>query len=163
VLQRMHQTNQFAIVEAWKDKDAQAAHAAAAGTREFRDKLRPLLRSPYDERPHTALNIGAMQMAGANRNTVYAVTHVDVIPPEKDNGIAIVKALSSISRDENGNLRFEGLQQNSRPNHMTLFEAWKDYKAVEAHGAARHTIQFRERLGPASGALFDERFYKIVE
>jgi quinol monooxygenase YgiN len=162
VLQRIGQTNHFSIMEAWKDANARTAHAGAAGTKQFRDKLQALLRSPYDERPHTALNVAAMQAAGANRDTVYAVTHVDVIPPEKENGIALVKALSETSRNDGGNLRFEGLQQTSRPNHMTLFEAWKDYKAAEAHGAAAHTIQFREKLAPASGALFDERFYKSI-
>ncbi|MEO7727850.1 MAG: antibiotic biosynthesis monooxygenase, partial [Burkholderiales bacterium] len=100
--------------------------------------------------------------AGTNRDTVYAVTHVDFIPPEKENGLAMLKVLSEASRNDDGNLRFESLQQTSRPNHLTLFEAWKDYKAVEAHGIAAHTLEFRTKLGPASGALFDERFYKSI-
>jgi quinol monooxygenase YgiN len=162
VMQRITQTNHFSIVEVWRDAKAQAAHAAAASTRQFREKLQPMLRAPYDERPHTALNVGPLQAAGANRDSVYAVTHVDFIPPEKENGIAMVRTLSEASRKDDGNLRFDSLQQTSRPNHMTLFEAWKDYKAAEVHGVAPHTIQFREKLGPASGALFDERFYKSI-
>ena len=162
VMQRMVQTNHFAIVEAWQDTKSRTAHAGAAATKQFRDKLQAMLRSPYDERPHNALNVGPLQAAGLNRDTVYAVTHVDFIPPEKENGIAMVKALSEASRSEADNLRFDSLQQTSRPNHLTLFEAWKDYKAGEAHGAAPHTIQFRTKLGPASGALFDERFYKSI-
>jgi quinol monooxygenase YgiN len=162
VMQRIGQTNHFSIVEVWKDAKARTAHASAAGTGRFREKLVSLLRSPYDERPHNAFNVGALQAAGANNDTVYAVTHVDFIPPEKENGLVMVKALSEASRVEMGNLRFESLQQANRPNHLTLFEVWKDYKTVETHGVAPHTKQFREKLAPASGALFDERFYKSI-
>ncbi len=162
VLQRIGQANHFSIIEVWKDAKTRAAHASAAGASRFREKLLTLLRSPYDERPHTAFNVGALQAAGANNDTVYAVTHVDFIPPEKENGLAMVRALSESSRNEAGNLRFESMQQANRPNHLTLFEAWQDYKTVEAHGVAQHTKQFREKLAPASGALFDERFYQSI-
>src|SRR3954469_16157155 len=64
VLQRIGQTNHFSIIEAWRDTNARNAHATAAGTKQFRDKLQSLLRSPYDERPHTALNVGALQATG---------------------------------------------------------------------------------------------------
>ena len=53
LLQRIGQGNHFAILEAWKDKDAQAAHARADRVKALRDKLAPMLRAPYDERPHT--------------------------------------------------------------------------------------------------------------
>ncbi len=159
VLQRVGQPNHFSIIEVWKDTGAQAAHAAAAHTQQFREKLKAQLRSPYDERPHTALNVGPTQMSGAARETLYIVTHVDFIPPEKENGIAMVKTLAEASRKDDGNLRFEGLQQNSRPNHMTLVEAWKDGRSLDAHGITPHMKVFREKLAPVSGSLFDERIY----
>src|SRR4051812_31861030 len=56
-LQRIGEPNHFVVVEAWKDKDAQATHGAAAGTHAFRGKLDGSLRSPYDERTHVALNV----------------------------------------------------------------------------------------------------------
>src|SRR5207253_11135485 len=37
--------NRFAILEAWRDKAAYEAHAAAASTTAYRDKLTPLLIS----------------------------------------------------------------------------------------------------------------------
>ena len=46
---------------------------------------------------------------------------------------------------------------------MTLVEVWKDQKAVTAHSAAGHTKTFREKLGPLTGALFDERFYRAID
>ena len=162
VLQRIGQSNHFSIVEAWKDAPSHTAHAAAEHTRDFHDKLKSLLRAPYDERPHSGLSVGAMQASGVNRDSVYVVTHVDYIPTGKDAGIELIKALSEASRKEDNNLRFETLQQSSRPNHLTLFEVWKDSKAIDSHGVASHTRLFREKTTPISGALFDERFYKSI-
>lgn len=165
VLERRSQPNHFAVLELWKDPQSQAAHAAAAHTREFRDKLQPLLRSPYDERPHTGLAVGAMQAmpgAKADAGAIYAVTHVDVIPTQKDVGIALVQQLSEAGRKDEGNIRFDALQQTSRPNHMTVIEIWKDQKAVDAHGVAARTKLFREKLTPLSGSLYDERLYKVI-
>lgn len=159
-LQRIGQPGHFAILEAWKDKEAQAAHGTAAHTKRFLEALKPLIRSPFDERPHAGLSVGATQAGGAG--AVYAVTHVDIIPTKKDEGIGYVKELSAASRKDKGNMRFDALQQNSRPNHMTLVEVWKDMKAVEAHGMAEHTKQFREQLLPLGGSLYDERLYKVV-
>jgi len=161
VLQRTAPTHHFAILEAWKDAKAQEAHAAAAATKAMREKLQPLLASPYDERPHVALAVGPAQAAGAG--AIFAVTHVDCIPPKKDDGIALLKALSEPSRKENGNSRFDVLQQASRANHFTIVETWGDGKGVENHVMAAHTKQFRAGLHPISGALYDERLYRAVQ
>ena len=162
VLQRIGHPDQFAIVEVWEDQKAQEAHGAAAHTQLFREKVKPLLRAPYDERPHIVLSVGSAPAAGA-KGAIYAVTHVDVIPKGKDEGTEAVKQLSEASRRDPGNLRFDSLTQTSRPNHMTLVEVWKDQKTIVAHSAADHTKQFREKLGPLGGALFDERFYRALD
>jgi len=162
VLQRIGYPDQFAVLEVWEDVKAQEAHGQAAHTQLFRDKVKPLLRAPYDERPHIPLAVGS-GAASAGKGAIYAVTHVDVIPKGKDEGTEAVRQLSTASRKDQGNLRFDSLTQTSRPNHMTLVETWKDQKAVTAHSAADHTKQFRDRLGPLSGALFDERFYRAME
>jgi quinol monooxygenase YgiN len=162
VLVRYAQPNHFAILEAWRDKDAQTAHIAATHTKEFREKLTPLLRSPYDERAHTGLSVDAMRKPPAGTNAVYVVTHVDIVPAEKDKGIGFVRNLAESSRNDNGNVRFAVLQQNSRPNHLTVVEVWKDRKALDAHGVSEHTRQFREKLTPLSGSLYDERLYQVI-
>ena len=162
MLQRIGQPDQFAILEVWQDLKAHEAHGAAAHTQLFREKLKPLLRAPYDERPHITLSVGSTPVAGgegakrakAAKGAIYAVTHVDVIPKGKDEGTDAVRQLSEASRKEPGNLRFDSLTQTSRPNHMTLVEAWNT-KVLVTHSAADHTKQFREKLGPLSGALFD--------
>lgn len=163
VLQRIGQLNHFAILEAWKDKEAHAAHAVSARTKEFRDKLEALLRSPYDERPHVALSVGPVQAGPVGAGAVYVVTHVDVVPPSKDVAIGMIKQLSEASRADKGNARFEGLTQISRPNHSTVVEIWQSHAALDEHGVAAHTKEFRTKLAPLSGSLYDERLYKILD
>ena len=164
VLQRIHQPSHFAILEVWNDEAAQAAHAAAAHTKDFRAKLQPLLRAPYDERPHTALSVGSMAAGPADgaKGAIYAVTHVDVIPKAKDQGVELVKQLAEAGRKGKDNVRFEALTQSSRPNHMTVLEIWKDQNAADAHAAAEHTRHFRDGLAPISGSLYDERLYRTA-
>lgn len=164
VLQRINQPSHFAILEVWSDEPAQAAHAAAAHTKDFRAKLQPLLRAPYDERPHTALSVGAMTAGPADgaKGAIYAITHVDIIPKAKDQGVEMVKRLAEAGRKGKDNVRFEALTQSSRPNHMTVVEIWKDQNAADAHAAAEHTRQFREGLAPLSGSLYDERLYRTA-
>jgi quinol monooxygenase YgiN len=158
VLQRVDRPNQFVILAAWKDKQAFEAYAATAPAREFREKLQPLVASPNDERLHNGLSVGSAP-AGSAAGILYAVTHVDVIPPRKDDAVALLKQLADDSRKDAGNVRFDVVQQANRPNHFTVVEAWKDRKAFDAHGMAVHTKQFRDQLAPMSGSLYDERLY----
>ena len=60
-------------------------------------------------------------------------------------------------------MRFEAVIQVNRQNHFTVIEVWPDSKAADTHSMAEHTRAFRDKLGPASGALYDERFYKVLE
>jgi quinol monooxygenase YgiN len=52
VLQEPTRKNHFTLVTVWKDQAAFDAHLSAAKTREFRNKIDPLLGSPFDERLH---------------------------------------------------------------------------------------------------------------
>jgi len=93
---------------------------------------------------------------------VYVLTHVDVPPPQKDQAIELQKALAAAARKDDGNLWFDVLQQNDRPNHFTLYEGWRDQKAFDASIAAAHTKEFRQKLNPLEGALYDERLYQAA-
>jgi len=97
------------------------------------------------------------------RDAVYVATHVDVIPPRKDDGVAALKRLGDESRKHDGNLRFEVVQQTNRLNHFTVVEIWKDAKAVETHSMAAATREFRDKLASMTGALYDERMYKAID
>jgi quinol monooxygenase YgiN len=161
-LQRIGVPNQFAIVEVWKDKDAQASHAAAASSQGFRSNLAPLLRSPYDERTHVPINVVPATKPPAS-GSIYVVTHIDIFPPSQAAGISQIRTLADDSRKDDGNLRFDALQQTSRGNHETLVEAWENSSALAAHGASSHVKEFRAKLFPISGGLYDERIYQLIE
>jgi quinol monooxygenase YgiN len=47
--------NHFTVIEAWVNKDAFDAHAAAAHTRAFRERIMPFIGAPYDDRLHRSV------------------------------------------------------------------------------------------------------------
>lgn len=159
VVQRPRRPGQFVVVAAWKDKAAWDAHMAAPATKEFRDKLAALRNAPADDRFHNALSVGPIEDASG---AVYGVTHVDVIPPQKDNALVALKALGEANRAASGNARFEIVQQTNRPNHFTVFEVWRSREAFDANAASAHQREFRDKLAAMSGALYDERLYEIL-
>jgi quinol monooxygenase YgiN len=158
VLQEIGRPNRFAIVEAWRDKTALDGHAKVAGTSQFRDKLKDIENAPYDERINNGLYIGQGQ-DGKRSGAIYVLTHVDVIPPGKDDTIAALKAMSVDTPKDPGSISYQVLQQTNRSNHFTVFEAWTSRQALDGHAMAAHTRAFREKLAPVAGALYDERFY----
>jgi quinol monooxygenase YgiN len=157
VLERTAPSNQFVIVEAWKDEAALNAHAGAAHAKQFRDKMQPHLMAPIDDRLSIVATASPIAAAAAG---LYVVTHVDVAPPNRDKIIVALKALSEPTRKDKGNVRYDVLQQKNRTNHFTVVEAWSDQAANDAHEIAAHTKEFRGVLGPLTGALYDQRWYK---
>lgn len=160
--QRIGQPNQFVVLETWQDQAALDTHEKAAAMTQFRDKLKPIEDAPNDERVTYPLSVGAVQ-ATFGRAAVVAVTHVDVLPAQKDTTSAMLKQLADDSRKDDGNLRFESTTQTNRPNHFTVIAAWRDHKTTDAHTMNAKTRAFREQLAPAAGALYDERFYQPLE
>jgi quinol monooxygenase YgiN len=162
VAQRIGEPHEFVVLAVWRDRAAFEAHAKGASSTDMREKIAAIRKAPTDERVHTALSIGHIE-ATIPRGAMYVVTHVDVIPPRKDDGVVAVRQLADDSRQHAGNLMFEVVQQTTRPNHFTLVEIWKDASAMEGHSVAAATRQFRDKLAPMSGALYDERKYRVVE
>ena len=163
VFEQMGRPNHFAIVERWPSAKAREDNAASAPGQEFRSALTPLLIAPYDERPHFALGPPSSGTTPATPAGVFVITHVDIVPPKRDDGVAAVRTLAERSAGKAGNVRFDALVQASRLNHLTLVEAWTDAAAQEAHSAASSTRSFRTVLGPMSGALYDERLYTLLK
>ncbi len=160
--QRSAPSNQFAVIEIWKDQQSYDAHAASAHLKTFRQQIEPLLIAPIDERPYVALAVGPRDGVAIPARALIAISHVDVIPPKKDDGIAALKALADPTRKDDGNARFDTYQQKTRPNHFTVIEVWRDQAAADTHEAAAHTKQFRRLLGSATGALYDQRWYTAL-
>ncbi len=149
---------QFAVLAAWQNKAAFDAHAAAGQA--FRDKLAALRNSPADDRFHNALSVGKLEAA---RGALIAVTHVDVIPPQRENAVVALKALGEANRAAEGNVRYEVVQQTNRPNHFTVVETWRSRQAFDANSMSAHQREFRDKLAQMTGALYDERLYEALE
>jgi len=152
----------FAILETWRDPKASDAHGMAAHTQQLLSTLQPIRSSGYDQRPYKTVTIGAAP-AAAGGQTIYVITHVDVIPSPQNDPPGLLKRLAEASRNEKGNVRFDVLQHMMRANHFTIVEAWQSQSALDAHAAAAHTRQYRDTLQPMAGGPLDERLYKAVE
>jgi quinol monooxygenase YgiN len=159
VLQRAAPANHFATFEAWKDQAALDAHAAGA-QKQFLDAVQPLLIAPVDDRP--CIGFDTAPAPSAAGSVLYAITHVDVAPPSREAGIALIKTVAGPDRKENGNLGFYALQQTARTNHFEVVEIWKDQQAEDAHEIDATTKDYRAKVQPLLGAHYDRRWYKSL-
>ena len=157
VLERAAPANHFATFEIWKDQASLDAHGTAAH-KQFLAAAQPLLIAPVDDRPCIAIDVAPPQPSADG--TVYAITHVDVGPPNRDAGIALLKTVAGPSRKEGGNLAFDALQQTARKNHFEVVEIWGDQKAEDTHEGNSATKDYRAKVQPLLGAHYDRRWYK---
>lgn len=159
-LQRISDPNHFALIEQWQSQAARQAFAATPSVTTFRAALNPLQSAAYDERVHAALAVGpAKSMTG---DAIVILTHVDVVPTQVEPGTAKVKGFTEEGRNAPGNLRFDDVVQANRKNHFTLIESWEKSADKSAWISTKTARTFREELQPMSGALYDERAYKLV-
>ena len=159
VLQRIDRPNQFVVLGAWTDRNVFDAHSTSEHAKKMYDKIATMLAAPNDTRQHTGLAVAPSQTV---KGAIFAVTHVDVVPPQKDNAVAALKQLAEDSRKHAGNLRFDVWQQTDRPNHFTVVEAWTNHGAFDVHEMQKPTKEFRTKLATMAGALYDERLYKAL-
>jgi quinol monooxygenase YgiN len=159
VLHELGRPGRYAILEAWRDKAAADAHAAAM--KALGDRLQPLFASPFETRRFVPLAVGpaAADLSGG----AWVLTHVDVFPAGKDEVGGLVKALAEDSRKDAGAQRFDAVVWDGHPNHFHLIEVWADHKARGAHVLADHTRTFRGKVTPFEGAFYDERLYEAVK
>jgi quinol monooxygenase YgiN len=57
ILLHTMKANHFTVIEAWRDRKALDAHAAAAHTRQYREEFGPMAGSPLDERVFERLEL----------------------------------------------------------------------------------------------------------
>jgi quinol monooxygenase YgiN len=157
VFQRVEQPNQFVVLGAWADQKAFEGHTAGAASKKLSEKLATLLASPVDIRTHDGI---AASPSRTGKDPIIVVTHVDVLPANKDTAANALEQLSDQSRKQSGNLRFDVWRQTGRPNHFTVIEAWANRGAFDLHQMQKDTREFRGKLAPMLGALYDERLYK---
>lgn len=157
ILQRIGRPYHFVILDAWQSQEARDRNTAAAHTRTFRSSLQPLLYSPYDERPSTPI-MGTS--AAGQDGQIYAVTHVDFIPPALEEGLALVEEFVTASREAQGAIEIGVVAQLNRRNHMTQFETWASAEHRIAHAASAMARHYRTEAYARIGALYDERLYR---
>ena len=52
--------------------------------------------------------------------------------------------------------------RKTAPTISRWWKSWKDQASDDAHEIAAHTKQFRDALGPLTGALYDQRWYTAL-
>ena len=93
---------------------------------------------------------------------IMIVVEFEVKPEHRNQFIDLIKGHAQRSRAEDGCQQFDVLLAQEDHNRVLLVEAWRDRKAFDASAAAPHTKQFRQKLMPLEGALYDERLYQPV-
>ena len=159
-LQRVSDPGHFALIEQWQSQGAKQAFAATDPVTKFRAGLNPLQSAAYDERIHAALSVGPSTPASGD--PVVILTHVDVVPTQVEPGTAKVKSFVEQGRSAKGNRRFDDVVQLTRKNHFTVIESWDSLADKNAWISTKTARAFREELQPMSGALYDERAYKML-
>jgi quinol monooxygenase YgiN len=97
--------------------------------------------------------IVCMQTANAQDNTVYVVSYVDVAPAARATAVNLLRQLANASRKDEGNTRFDILQRMAPSNQ----------KAYDAHQAAAHSKEFREKIKPYLISAIDDRVHTGME
>jgi quinol monooxygenase YgiN len=160
LLEQNGRRGHFAVVEKWRDQAAFDAHAKMAHVKAFLDALAAIRLSGYDQRPYKTLTTAAPR-GTPDTQAIVVVSHVDVGgPPGEAPGL--LRQLAETSRGEAGCLRFDVVQHTMRANHFTVVEVWSNQRTQEAHAAAAHTKQYRDKLQPMTGSPLDERLYRSV-
>ena len=103
------------------------------------------------------------QQSGASPSPYSVITFVDLIPPNQDSGVALLKQYVDTTRKEPGNQTALALTQISRPNHLFLYEVWQNEDAFNKHESNAATRDFRTKMQPMLGAPFDQRAHSKLE
>ena len=159
-LQRISDPGHFALIEQWQSLAAKQAFAATDPATKFRAALNPLQSAAYDERIHTALSVGPSTPASGD-----PVVILDPRRRRSDAGRARHgqgEGLRRAGPRAAGNRRFDDLVQISRKNHFTVVESWDSLADKSAWISTKTARTFREELQPMSGALYDERAFKLL-
>jgi quinol monooxygenase YgiN len=91
------------------------------------------------------LAVTLAHFAHAQSSAIYVTTYVEVMANAIAPGVSLLEAYSDASRKQDGNLRFNVLQEIGRPNRFAIIEAWRDPGALDAHAKAASTLDFRRQ------------------
>jgi quinol monooxygenase YgiN len=107
--------------------------------------------------------IASLQTAHAQDGVVYIVSYIDVAPTASGAAAGLLRQLANASRKDEGNQRFDVLQRLAPSNQFAVVAVWKDQKAYDAHLAAAHTKEFRDKIKPYLISAIDDRVHTGME
>jgi quinol monooxygenase YgiN len=107
--------------------------------------------------------IVSMPRARAQDTAVYVVNYIDVAPATRGTAAGLLRQLANASRKDDGNQRFDILQRAAPSNQFAIVAVWKDQKANDAHLAAAHTREFRDKIKPYLISAIDDRTHTGME
>ena len=76
------------------------------------------------------LAVTLAHFAHAQSSAIYVTTYVEVMANAIAPGVSLLQAYSDASRKQDGNLRFNVLQEIGRPIRFAIIEAWRDPGAL---------------------------------
>ncbi|HEY9046318.1 MAG TPA: antibiotic biosynthesis monooxygenase, partial [Ohtaekwangia sp.] len=79
---------------------------------------------------------------------IATIVHVYVKPEHIEAFINATKTNHENSIQENGNLRFDILQDDKDPGKFVLYEAYETEQAVAAHKETAHYLAWRDTVAP---------------
>jgi quinol monooxygenase YgiN len=94
---------------------------------------------------------------------VYVVSYIEVAPKDGGTGAGLLRQLAASSRKDDGNMRFDILQRAAPSNQFAIVAIWKDQKAYDAHLAASHSKEFRDKIKPHLISAIDDRLHSGME
>ena len=100
--------------------------------------------------------------AQAPVTALYAVSYVEVMPSARASAVAAVKQYRDTSRQENGYVRVQLLEQVARPGHFAIIETWKDQVTFDAHEMTAPVKQVQDALQSIRLSGYDQRLYKAL-
>jgi quinol monooxygenase YgiN len=162
VLEEIGRQNRFAILEAWNNRDALNRHYHNENTSRILGQLATMRIAPDDRRMYEGLFTSASNNR-SDSGLVYVMTHVDVMPLYKDACAASLKVMQSESLHDHGNIAYNVLRQEHELNHFTVAEIWASRQDFDRHVGTIHTMSFRQKLLPMTGALYDERLFTQIQ
>src|SRR5262249_4685976 len=109
------------------------------------------------------MSIVSMQTANGQNNAVYVVSYVDVAPAARGTTANLLRQLANGSRKDEGNTSFDILQRTAPSNQFAIVAVWKDQKAYDAHVAAAHTREFRDKIKPYLISAIDDQDHTGME
>jgi len=107
--------------------------------------------------------IAASTHLQAQDNPIYVVSYVEVAPAASVPAAGLLRQLANASRKDDGNLRLQILQRAAHSNQFAIVAIWKDQKSYDAHVAATHSKDFRDKIKPHLISAIDERLHSALD